>query len=506
MRKVKKNDFSETEYLKAAKLVESFARTEPTEMEKLTFREKLRKEFGFPKVDFNQIYKQVNEEYEKEQAEARDIQEAEEKKSMLRGQKTSLSQIHKLLQQVTSSEGDLIEVVLAAIISIRVSEVNKLPMFWIFVVDVPSGDKTFHLMRFELVPFVVLRDDITSGSFGSGYVDPQHGKGLEKDFLDELEESCFICKDLSALFSKRPEKVKEFIGTMTNLYDQQFKKQTGTRGETGRDKCSFSHVAGITDEALNNHHRYIALLGPRYSMIRQAALSTKEEQDGFEILWNSRGNAERKEELTKLCSAYAFQVYEKEDEYFKEAKMDDKSKKYFETLSKLQAGIRGLAVQEDDFVGENDGYRFRIQKEKPFRALQQLRTIAISLARVHDRGNVTEHEKEILRKIVLSSGPNDRVKVLSLFRSKQITPKGRLTVNVCSGSIGKSYNGALRILSELEALNVLSKRQFECEDKSKDTYYWTPKPKYYDVITKPYERVDHRADLKNSALHKTNHQ
>ena len=140
---------------------------------------------------------------------------------------------------------------------------------------------------------------------------------------------------------------------------------------------------------------------------------------------------------------------------------------------------------------------YSIQIEKPFRALQQLRAMLISLARIHHRDMPTEHEKELLRRIVLGSGPNDRVKALALFRNPEVAKNGKLTVSACAEGINKAYNRAKAILEELQALEVLKRYDFDDGDpaKGKDKHHWKPVPEFFDIITKPYVELDHIADL-----------
>jgi hypothetical protein len=348
-------------------------------------------------------------------------------------------------------------------------------------------------MMFELAPFVVFRDSITPGAFGSGYVDPKTGQKLGTEFLQELHGKCFVCKDYSSLFSGRAEKVQEFIGAMTNIYDQQFKKQTGTVGETGAEKCAFAHVAAITDLALDKHQRYISTLGPRFYMFRQEPLTNTQEKKGFDLLWGPVDVKGEKEKLKELCSAYVFQIWGESDDFFREVEMDKELKEYVEKLAKLQSRLRGVCKS----LG-NDA--FDPECEKPYRALQQLRMILISLTRIHGRTKVTNHEKELLRRIVLASGPNNRVEVLALYRNPDFVKEGKLTVNACKAEINKSYNGTKNVLGELVALGILERCAFDMHDslKGDNEHYWTPKAEYFNIIVKPYVGLDHVADLKRN--------
>jgi hypothetical protein len=132
--------------------------------------------------------------------------------------------------------------------------------------------------------------------------------------------------------------------------------------------------------------------------------------------------------------------------------------------------------------------------------MQQLRAMGISLAIVHGRNRLTAHEKELLRRIVLSSGPNDRVKVLELYRGRQADFK--LTVCQCQSGIGRAYTTAYSILEELAALEILEKFSFESTEvaDAKDKCYWLPKQEFNAIITAPYVDLDHIADLGNRAV------
>ena len=195
------------------------------------------------------------------------------------------------------------------------------------------------------LPISVFRDDITNGSFASGYVDPKSGEGIEEDFLELLNGKVLLMKDLSAQFSRRSEKVKEFLGSITNIYDQSFKKQTGTRGLVGSDECAFSWISGITNLALDGHHRYIAALGPRFFTFRTPVLTKGQEDAAFEII-DSPGLKEKKKQMAWTCSSYVHKLMSCSDKRFQINKINSESKKHLRCLAKLQSKLRGYCSKE----------------------------------------------------------------------------------------------------------------------------------------------------------------
>ena len=137
----------------------------------------------------------------------------------------------------------------------------------------------------ESVYFV---DNVTENSFLSGYV--EKGKGLEKQFLDELNGKTWVVKELTALLSMHDDKVRKVLGDLTAIYDGEYSKQTGTRGLL-QSKSQFSMVACITPKCIRDHQRYMDQIGPRFLFIRIPSLTDDEKNAGLEMLWNEEVRA-----------------------------------------------------------------------------------------------------------------------------------------------------------------------------------------------------------------------
>jgi predicted transcriptional regulator len=178
-------------------------------------------------------------------------------------------------------------------------------------------------------------------------------------------------------------------------------------------------------------------------------------------------------------------------------KEDESTKAKLKLLAKFLSRGRGLIISTKGTF-EEDGKTVTYwdtqekQVENPFRALEQLIGLARSLAVIHGRTQVTEHEIELLRRVVLSSMPVDRSRALSLF-----TYMKTLTGSVTSSSIDKNQETARRLLEELYELGLLDRgKEMGTSGHERNTY--SPLPEFEDIIRKPVKALDHLADLISS--------
>ena len=122
-----------------------------------------------------------------------------------------------------------------------------------------------------------------------------------------------------------------------------------------------------------------------------------------------------------------------------------------------------------------------MQVEEPWRAFQQLRTLAHTLARVHGRSRITGHEMELVRRVALFSMPHDRSEVLRLFSHY---PHG-LSVELCATGINKCQNRARQLLEELNKVKLVSRVEV------KGKHYYVPANEFAALVCKPIKPIDH---------------
>jgi hypothetical protein len=398
--------------------------------------------------------------------------------------------IHTAQHEVTSSPAshDLIELALAVTLTEPIAISLIAPPVWLIFVGPPSGDKTATASRISKMGHVYSLDSMTENVFNSGYVDPE-GKPAEQ-LLDKINGKCVFFKDLTTLFSLRDDVVKRILGDLNSIYDGEFIRATGTIG-TIRTKPRFSVVGCITSLALKRHQTHLSTIGTRFLFYRIPGLSTEMEREGFDILWD--GGEKRKnamEALTRRVTDYGNELNDilksKKVQFAPEQR---RHKDQIERMARLIVRSRGVisgSVHHDEAGKRVYERAEEVQVEHPFRAIQQLRVLGRALALVHTRLVITDHEVEMLRRVVLSSVTKDREKVLRLFQDQNnLDGEGNLKEKLCSERTGMCESWSRGMLRELEILGIL--------EKSSGGYI--PKDEFKELLRTPVEPLDHLLNL-----------
>ncbi len=452
-----------------------------------------------------EIYSQlVREERERQRlqkqlaAQNKDKAKREAKLQELINTECNLSIIHRKLTQITSSphSHDVIELAMAASIGhLLSSEV----LLWLLIVGPPSSDKTHTALAIKDAPHVIHLDTLTENAFISGFVSPDGS--LVQDLLAELDKCCLTIKDLNSLFGQHPDKVAKVLGDLTAIYDGEFAKWTGTRGNVSY-KARFSLIGCVTPITLANHHRYMNMIGARFLSYRVAELSSDSVNEGFDTIW--RGTSEAKFQLRQLASAYVTQLHQVIGEKtLAIPTFSENARRSLNALATFLAYARASVRTQRSEITTDSGKTataydiVEVQREEPFRALLQLRTLAKALAIIHRRSEVTEHELELCRRVVLSSMPYDRSLILALFQnSEYLTQDSGLTRKAAAEGIGKARNQAIRLLTELDAINVLKKEKLHDADQDVDIWtYYPASEEFTNILAKPTQPLDHEKDL-----------
>ncbi len=398
-----------------------------------------------------------------------------------------LFQIHTTLEDLTSSPHahDAIELMLAGLASLSLIRADHPIPLWLLLVASPSSFKTAGLQPLRTLPSVYFLDNLTENSFLSGYVSEGNtrlgirGKGLEKQLLPELNKKLVVIKDLTTLFSSKDEKVKQILGELQSIYDGSYRKATGTLGLLEAESI-FNLVACITPQAIKQHQRHMSAIGSRFLMFRLPALTHSEREEGFERMWDEAGQAGKWSQMTQLVANLFAELTASPPTVEPES---DLQKCELNDLSLLLARGRGVLITEYD---EDSMSReiVEVQIEEPYRALQQLRLLGRGLTLIHGRTGMTDHELEVLRRVVFSTIDPDRAKILGLFAEQP-----RLTRDLCVPALRRSPSRIVQLLTALERLSlvVLEKQQQVC------TYL--PHPDLEHVLRRRVMTVDHGVDL-----------
>jgi len=390
------------------------------------------KTLGIPKGEFRALLRAERQrlaEHDKEQAAQRHQEQREARSQELLRTESNLYRIHAALDELSSAGHDLIELVLATAISLPITQAAKDALVWLLIVGAPSSDKTNQATLLREMPHVYFLDTLTENAFITGYI-PEDGQP-PKDLLAELDQRCLIVKELGAIFSLKAELIRKVLGDLQAIYDGHFAKYTGTRGLV-EHRAAFPFIGCVTPLALNQHQRYMAAIGPRFLFYRVLPLTQQQVQQGFELSWQLGERRLRLETLQHLVSAYGWQCYHAKPRFQPET---PEIRARLNELALFLSYGRAVVLTERHHEQGEEGKTYTVyehtgqQREEPFRALQQLRGLARSLAVIHARNHVTDHELELLRRVVLSSMPPDRADALLLFQagSPHLRPDGGLT-------------------------------------------------------------------------------
>jgi hypothetical protein len=230
---------------------------------------------------------------------------------------------------------------------------------------------------------------------------------------------------------------------------------------------------------------YLARIGPRFLCYRVPELTAHERKEGYARIWQSKNRKPVLSELRRLIAEHIKDLLDLPVNLVDET---PEQQQILEGLGEFMAGGRGVASWRQAPGGQWE--LDEVQREEPFRAVLQLRTLGRALARVHGRTSITDHELELLKRVALSSLSANRMEVLALFRDH---PDG-LTSEQCAEGTGKSQKRAGQLLDELSRLGLLTKEPRQ-QEWGRPANRYRLVPKFADFILKPADPLEHIEDL-----------
>ncbi len=393
-----------------------------------------------------------------------------------------LAKIHELQDELTSSPSshDILELSIATATSLDICLADDSPLVWMIIAGEPSSDKTQTVMALREAPNTHYLDTLTGNSFISGYVSEKTGVPAE-DLLPKLDGKCLTIKDLTTLFSIREDKVKEVLGNLASIYDGEFAKATGVLSKSYKSK--FSILACVTPLVLRKHHRYMSTIGSRFLINRIVSPTQEEIEKGFEIIWEIEDRPQKINKLRQLV------VEHMEDLLTSSLLPVEEPPELQEAINLLaQFLARGRTVFYNQKMPDSGQYEMvDHQTEQPFRAVYQLRNLCRSLARVHGRHQVTDHELELARRVVLSSIPVDRAEMLVTFPDN---PEGFIP-EVYANKTGKNLSWVKSIVRELESAQII------CPIPHSSPKAYQAVAEFRDLLRQSVGPLDHLQDLRN---------
>jgi hypothetical protein len=375
--------------------------------------------------------------------------------------------------------------------STRIASVDRSPQVWVIIAGAPASDKTEMLSALK-GPHVKFVDSLTEAGFASAFT--VAGKKASKDLLQVIREeaiTALVIKDLSSMFGMREEKVRSILGDLCAIYDREFTRATGTMLLSYED-IEFAVIAASVEEKLDDHARYMSIIGPRFLFYRIPPLTREEREAGARKSWEGpEVRAGQRKELAMLVREHTADIHSRAPSLLPERpEVVDQINRLSELLSRGRGTVkrdRGWYWSDEDGRSKQANEIASVRWEEPFRCLAQLRTLARSLAVVHDRPRVGPHEVALLRKVALSTIHQSYRRVLEVSHQQ---PSGFSRADI-ERETKRSRNWVVEQTDDLVRLELLDCTVVGAAGKPHQ--YIVP-PGYAD-LTRPWEWLDHILDL-----------
>jgi AAA lid domain len=329
------------------------------------------------------------------------------------------------------------------------------------ILGAPSTLKTASLIMLNKWPQTFYTDHFTSKSLVSHSTAITKDELVEIDMLPRWKNKLVLLPELAPIFTAKDEDLTHLLGILTRVLDGQgYQSDSGAHGHRGYDERIMFVLAGASVEIPHKVYKALGYLGPKLYFLRIPSHDKTQE----ERLANLSENFGDKEERIQA----ALFDYLKWLEIRPDMKIDnesglpkiewDHSKDerealiYIIKLADLLAPLRGVSQiwETRGTQGSDYGYTIPIV-EDPSRATTQLYNLARGRALSHGRNYVTKEDVPLVIKVVLSTGPVERVRILD----RLIADNGDLTTGQITGALSIASQTAKRTMIELTLLGLV---------------------------------------------------
>ena len=281
------------------------------------------------------------------------------------------------------------------------------------------------------------------------------------DMLPNWKNKHVLLPEMSPTFTAKEEDLMQLIGILTRVLDGDgYISNSGAQGQRGYDEKIPFVLTGASVDIPYRVYKVIGYLGPKIYFIRQSR-ETRKWEDRLSNMGKDFSIKEREVQAAlfdylKWLEIRPDMEIDKESslpkikwDYSKDVK---EAKEYILRLADLLAPLRGVAQTWESKTAQSDyGYTIPIIEDTA-RAEARLYDLARGHALSQGRNYIILEDISIVIKVVLSTGPVERVKLLDKLLA--VGGYDYLTTVQITGSLEISKPIARRTMIELTILGV----------------------------------------------------
>lgn len=371
-------------------------------------------------------------------------------KQKLLDQQISYAEVEEKVLRLLPNSQTALKLVLA--VATSSSFPNPL-MLWLLLVGVPSSGKTDLARLIKSADCTYYLDNLTQNAFISGERFSKDNKVY--DLLPLLDKKCLVIKDWTSIFSLDEKMTKKLLGDLVGIYDKEFTKFSSRRGNISYSSA-FSQIGCITPATLNRHTNYMNMVGPRFLCYTMPSTAPEAEDESYDLIFSNQDRSLVEKEARLYVSSYLTQLLQQPPEI---KPLSKEVQDYLRRAAKLMSNCRGIVLLQSASFKNEEGDEIKyyevldVQIEEPWRAVQQLITLAKYLSFVVGKNEVGIEELHIIKEVVISSMPADRSQALRVIKEQG----GQITAKQLADLSDKSTKTSRRLLDELVALKALEK-------------------------------------------------
>ena len=326
----------------------------------------------------------------------------------------------------------------------------------VVLVGPPSTAKTTVLDFFNIDGLTHKLDAFSAKAMVSHFAAASESELSKKvDMLPQIKHKVVIVADLSPMFSKRVDDLTENIGILTRVLDGQgYISHSGVHGQRGEHGDYRFGLIAATTPIGGQVWRVMSSLGPRLMLfdmpVHKDSISEQRQDMIATYTYQDKVAACREVVSDLLVKVWNDNGARVGGVHWDRAADPPEVLDRIIQLAELGVVLRSVTAKDKVITSTEYEYSPSVS-EGPARYRQSLYNLARGHAMVQGRRNLTHEDLEIPKRIVLSTGPVERLRLL-----RHLIDHGTLDhIKQAGDIIGHAWNTAQIVLLQMMQLGVI---------------------------------------------------